>query len=82
MYNHPLFVVGRTVFICSALINIILILALRATENRTRSACHKGLQTVLADADRFLCFSQHKAEHHLYSKYQRVEIPYNRQLVC
>lgn len=76
MYHRPLFAVSRAVFVCSALINIILILTLWAAEDRTRSACHKGLQTMLADTDGLFRVGQHEAEHHLYPKHKGVVAPH------
>ena len=68
-------------FLRSALIHIILILTLRAAEDRTRSACHKRLRTMSAKAHRLFAVGQHIAEHHLYAEQHRVEIPYNRRLI-
>ena len=36
---------------------------------------------MLADTDGLLRISEHKAEHHLYSKHKGVEIPYDSRLV-
>lgn len=80
MYHHPI-IPHQSYFLRTALIRIIVILALRAAKHSTWSACHKGLQTMFADADGLLSVGQHKAEHHLYSKNQRVKILYDRRLI-
>lgn len=58
-----------------------LVLALRAAKYSTWSACDKGFGTMPAKLNRIFAVGQHKAEHHLNSKHERVKIPNNRRLI-
>ena len=65
----------------SALINIILVLALGTTEHIALSACGKDLLTMLAQLYGTVLVRQHEAEHHLSAQQQRMEIPNDGRLV-
>ena len=58
-----------------------LVLALRAAKYSTWSACDKSFGTMPAKLNRVFAVGQHKAEHHLNSKHERVKIPNNRRLI-
>ena len=45
------------------------------------AACHKSLCAALIQTQWLLLIRQHKGEHHLNAKQQRMKIPYNRRLV-
>lgn len=81
MYHHPIIPYQNYFYFSTAFINIVLILTLRTAKYSTRSACDKGLQTVLAQTDRFFRICQHETEHHLYPQQHGMEIPYNRRLI-
>ena len=58
-----------------------LVLALRAAKYSTWSACDKGFGAVPAKLNRVFAVGQHKAEHHLNSKHERVKIPNDGWLI-
>ena len=50
-----------------------LVFTLRTAKYSAGPAGYKGLQAMLAQADRFLRVRQHEAEHHLYAEDQRMK---------
>ena len=64
----------RVIFLSTALVHIILILALGTAKDIVGPAGNKCFLTVLTEPQRMLVVHQHKAEHQLDRHEQRVEV--------